>query len=131
MVSVDSAGTQSNSASIRETLSADGAVVGSALIRTIDEASDSAAAVTRARDFLARMSHEIRTPMNGVLGMTQLLARTQLDDEQKRLAQTVEQSAESLLVIDRMVGELQALLNAFYSLTPNCHQKSNEPPTTH
>jgi tryptophan synthase alpha chain len=35
---------------------ADGAVVGSALIRTIDEASDATAAVTRARDFLARMN---------------------------------------------------------------------------
>ena len=38
---------------------ADGAVVGSALIRTIDEAADSAAAVTRARDFLSRMNNAL------------------------------------------------------------------------
>ena len=49
--------------------------------------------------FLASVSHEIRTPMNGVLGMSNLLKRTRLSDRQRRLVDTVHQSADSLLSI--------------------------------
>lgn len=48
-------------------------------------------------DFLATMSHEIRTPMNGVLGMCELLQRTNLDARQRHLSDTVLRSARSLL----------------------------------
>ncbi len=49
--------------------------------------------------FLATMSHEIRTPMNGVLGALELLRRSQLDVDQRRLVRTASSSGTSLMAI--------------------------------
>ena len=50
-------------------------------------------------EFLANMSHEIRTPMNGVMGMAELLSKTELDTKQKMFASIIVKSGQALLTI--------------------------------
>lgn len=71
----------------------------------LNDALEKAQAASKAKsDFLSNMSHEMRTPLNGVIGASDLLISTRLDEEQKDLVSTLKKSAQLLLkLIDNIL----------------------------
>src|SRR5215470_4423267 len=68
--------------------------------RDLRDARDAAEAANHAKsDFLATMSHEIRTPMNGIMVMAELLAKEEMPPRQRRCADVIVNSGQSLLAI--------------------------------
>ncbi|MDX1737232.1 MAG: ATP-binding protein, partial [Alphaproteobacteria bacterium] len=69
-------------------------------LQNLIEARQKAEAANSAKtNFLATMSHEIRTPLNGILGMTEIIANSDLNDDQREKLRTVQHSGKILLAI--------------------------------
>jgi two-component system sensor histidine kinase RpfC len=77
-----------------------------ALTRAVSEARHANEAKSR---FLANMSHEFRTPLNGLSGMTEVLATTSLDSEQRECLNTIQASTRSLLSLVEEVLDISAI----------------------
>ncbi|CTP86682.1 ATP-binding protein [Xanthomonas graminis] len=82
----------------------------SGLLRQLTATTAEARRASEAKSrFLANMSHEFRTPLNGLSGMTEVLATTRLDAEQRECVNTIQASARSLLSLVEEVLDISAI----------------------
>ena len=82
----------------------------SSLLRQLTRATEEARRASEAKSrFLANMSHEFRTPLNGLGGMSELLATTRLDDEQRECVRTIQASTRTLMALVEDVLDISAI----------------------
>jgi two-component system sensor histidine kinase RpfC len=82
----------------------------SGLLRALTNATAEARRANEAKSrFLANMSHEFRTPLNGLAGMSEVLATTRLDSEQRECVNTIQASTRSLLALVEDVLDISAI----------------------
>ncbi|MDQ7075667.1 MAG: ATP-binding protein [Gammaproteobacteria bacterium] len=81
----------------------------SKLIGDLHQAIENATRANRAKsEFLSNISHDLRTPLNGITGMNDMLAETDLNQEQRECCEVIHRSAQSLLeLIERLLVRAQ------------------------
>ena len=79
------------------------------LKRIITEREEKELALKARNEFLATMSHEIRTPMSGIIGMTTLLERTELNEQQKEYISSLRSTSTVLHTLINDVLDLSKL----------------------
>ncbi|UAB69241.1 response regulator [Vibrio sp. SCSIO 43132] len=86
----------------------------------LQEEKVKAQASTKAKSaFLATLSHEIRTPMNGVLGTAQILAKTDLNDHQKKLLHSLYDSGEHMMTLLNEILDFSKIEQGKLELDPS------------